>query len=244
MKGRAEGGPPGLRKAASTRSWGMTRIAKTPTAPYNPFFGCGIIASAAIVFGGIIAWSLYSLNTQDKEIAKFTVGQPVKPVAVKVAGAELESLKQRLAAFGEEAKAAKPAKLALTVAELNTLTDLAPDTGYGHFGEMIAFTSAVEGKELVADVCFPMNKMRFWEGKRYAVGQATFGVVIVNETGPDIKLHALTVPGKEVNPGFVSTFSSLSLLAPYHKLEALAPVMKAVKSAKVTSTGVELSTTP
>lgn len=222
----------------------MASITKTPTAPYNPFFGCGIIASAALVFGGIIAWSLYSLTTQDREIAKFTVEQPVKPVPVKVMGPELEALKQRLTTFGQEVKAARPARLVLTVAELNTLTDLAPDTGYGNFAEIIAFKSATEGKELVADVCFPMNKMKFWEGKRYAVGEATFGTVIVNETGPDIKLHSLTVPGKVVNPGFVDTFSSLSLLAPYHKLEALAPIMKAIKSVKVTSKGVELSTTP
>ena len=83
-----------------------------------------------------------------------------------------------------------------------------------------------------------------WEGKRYAVGEARFGVVVVNETGPDIKLSSLSIPGKVVNPGFVTTFSSMSLLAPYHKLEALAPVMKAIKSVKVTSTGVELSTAP
>lgn len=222
----------------------MATITKTPTAPYNPFFGCGIIISAALVFGGIITWSLYSLTTQDKEIAKFTVDQPVKPIAEKVSGPELEALKQKLTTFAAEVKATRPASLELTVVELNTLTDLAPDTGYGNFSEMIAFKSAVEGKELIADVCFPMNKMRFWEGKRYAVGQATFGTVIVNETGPDIKLHNLTVPGKEVNPGFVNTFSSMSLLAPYHKLEALTPIMKAIKSAKVTSTGVELSTTP
>jgi hypothetical protein len=59
-----------------------------------------------------------------------------------------------------------------------------------------------------------------------------------------LKLTALEVPGKEVIPEFVQLFSSYSLLAPYHKLDALAPVMKAIKSVKINAAGIELSTQP
>ncbi len=222
----------------------MAKIVKQPTAAFNPFYGCAIMAIAIVIFVGIVSWSVYSLTKQDSESAKFAVDQPVKPVASRLDGASLEALKQRLQGFAAEVKAGKAATLELKVPELNALMEIAPDTGYGNFTEMIAFKEVKDGKELIADVCFPLNKMKFWEGKRYVVGQASFGVEMVKDAGPDLKLQSLTVPGKQVNPGFFEAFSGWHWLTPYHKLEALAPVMKAVKTIKITSTGVELSAQP
>lgn len=222
----------------------MAKITKEPTAPFNPFYGCVIMLFAILIFGGIIAWSYYSLTTQDSEIAKFTVDQPVALSADKPDAAGVEALKQKLAAFEKDALADKPATLALTLPELNALMEIAPDPGSGKFTEMMAFRRVKDDKELVADVCFPLNKMKFWEGKRYAVGEATFGVQMVKEAGPDIKLLSLTIPGKEVNPAFLEAFSGWYWLTPWHKMDSLAPVMKKVQNVKITSTGVEVSTQP
>ncbi len=222
----------------------MTKITKEPTGTYNPFYGCAIMIMAALIFGGMVAWSIYSLTKQDSEIAKFTVEQPAPPTRKVITGPELDAFKARLEEFRKAAVAALPAKLVLSVQELNTLIELAPDTGYGGFKEMLAFKTAKPSDQLVADVCLPLNKMKFWEGRRYAIGEATFVVEVTKDTGPDMRLASLSIPGKQVSQGFVDAFSSWHWLSPYHKLPALQPVMSHVRKVSVTAEGVELSTTP
>ncbi len=222
----------------------MAKISKQPTAPFNPLFGCAILVIVVSMVVGGIVWVVHVGRTMNREIGKFTVDQPVKPVGTKPDAAGVEAIKTRLTAFAESAKTGKPATLALSIAELNALAELAPDTGFGSFADIIAFKAAKPDHELVADVCLPLNKNPLEGGKRYAIGEATFTTEIVNETGPDIKIAALTIPGKVVNPDFMRLFGGFQLLAPYHKLEALKPVMQAIKSIKVTNSGIELSTQP
>ena len=220
----------------------MSKITKEPTGPYNPFYGCAIMVMAALIFGGMIGWSIYSFTQQDAQIAKFTVEHPVQLIRQTVGEAGLPALKARLNTFAEAALAARPATLTLTVPELNSLIELAPDTGFGNFKEMIAVTAVKPDNTLVAEVCLPLNKAKFWEGKRYAVGEAAFVVEIVKDTGPDLRLTSLTVPGKVVSPGFIEAFSSWRWLTPYQKMAAFTPVMKGIKKISVTSAGVVLST--
>lgn len=222
----------------------MSKLVKQPTAPFNPFYGCAIMFMVVAMGVGGIWWIYHVGKTMDEAISQFTVDHPVKPVAVKPDAAGVAALKTRVEAFAKDARASKVATLALSIPELNALVELAPDSGYGNFSDILAFQSVKAGGPLMAEVCLPMNKNPLVGGKRYAIGQAAFQVEIVNETGPDLKLTALEVPGKTVLPEFVQLFSSYSLLAPYHKLEALAPVMKAIKLVKMTDTGVELSTQP
>ncbi len=223
----------------------MSKISKQPTAPFNPFFGCAIMTIVACMGIGGVIWVVHVGRTMDREIGKFTVDQPVKPVALKPDAAGVEALKGRLTAFAEAAKAGKPEVLHLSVPELNSVAELAPDTGYGNFADIMA-VKAVKPAEglLVADVCLPLNKNPLEGGKRYAIGEAAFKLELVADVGPDIKIATLTIPGKEVNPDFIRLFSGFQLLSPYHKLESLKPVMQAVKSVKVTADGIELSTQP
>lgn len=222
----------------------MTPITKEPTGSYSPFYGCAIIAMAAMIFGGIIAWSAYSFLKQDSEIAKFTVDQPAPLLRQALSVPDQAALKTKLSAFAEQALAGKPATLTLSLVELNTLTELAPDTGYGNYKDMIAFKALKPGDTLMADVCLPFNA-KFWENKkRYAIGEAAFVLDITKDTGPDLHVTSLSVPGKPVSEGFIQTLSFSRWLTPYQKLPALAPVMKAIKKATVTADGVVLSTTP
>ena len=166
----------------------MTKITKEPTGPYSPYYGCAIMLMAVLIFGGIVVWSLYSLTKQDSEIAKFTVEQAAPPARNVLKGAELDAFKARLEEFRKAAVAALPAKITLSIQELNTLIELAPDTGYGGFKEMLAVKAAKPADQLVADVCLPLNKMKFWEGRRYAIGEATFAVDVTKDMGPDMRL--------------------------------------------------------
>lgn len=222
----------------------MAGVSKQPTAPFNPWFGCLIITMVICMGIGGVIWIVHVGRTMDREIGKFTVDQPVKPAGPHLDAAGTESLKMKLEAFSTDAKAAKPATLSLTIPELNTICTLAPDTGYGSFTDILAFKATNAEQRLVADVCIPLNKNPLEGGKRYAIGEAEFKAEIVKDTGPDIKITKLTIPGKEVNDGFLNLFSGFTLLAPYHKLETLKPVMQAIQSVKVTAEGVTLSTQP
>lgn len=219
----------------------MAGPSKQPTAPFNPFFGCAVMLIVVTTLVGIVLWSFYALRTQDKAIAGFAVDQPVKLNPVKVAETDRQPLLDTLKSFAEGARAGKTGKLELSIAELNTLMEIAPDSGYGKFTEILAFKAAnPEEQVLVADVCLPMNKMKFWEGQRYAVGEAGFKPEIVKDAGADMKLVSLKVPGKDVEPKFVEALGGWHWLTPYQKLEALTPIFKAITKVEVTAGGVTL----
>ena len=221
----------------------MAQLSKQPTSTYNPFFGCAIMSMAAILFIGIVAWSLYSLLKQDSEIAKFTVEQAVPLVNSPLSDDAKTALLARTKTFADAAKASKPATLDLSIAELNALIDAAPDSGYGSFREMILFTATKPADgALAANVCLPLNKARFWEGKRYAVGEAVFKVEL-SDDGPDVRLTALSVPGKVVSEGFIGAFAGWRWITPYQKIEPVGPVLKGIKNIQVTASGITLSTT-
>jgi hypothetical protein len=221
----------------------MAQLTKQPTSTYNPFFGCAIMSMAAIMFIGIVAWSLYSLLKQDSEIAKFTVEQAVPLSNPVLSDDARNALLIRAKAFADAAQANKPATLELSIIDVNALIDAAPDSGYGSFRNMVVFTSTKPAdNSLTANVCLPLNKARFWEGKRYAVGEALFKLEQSAE-GPDVRLTSLNVPGKVVSEGFIGAFAGWRWVTPYQKIEPVGSVLKGIKNITVTSTGLTLSTT-
>jgi hypothetical protein len=210
---------------------------KTPVGPFNPYYGCAVMLTILFFVIGVVTWSWYTLSTQDAAIAKFAVDAPTKLDAVKVTAEEIDKLKARLADFS----AGKVDTIEIKIPEMNSLLEIAPDTGYGKFTEMIAFTGVdVEKKLLTADVSLPMNKVKFWEGKRYAVGRAEFSPEVIKDAGPDIKLVSLTVPGKVVEPLFVESLGGWHWLTPYQKLEQFTAAFKATTSVEVIADGVRL----
>ncbi len=221
----------------------MSRIQKVPTAPFNPFYGCAIMIMAALVFGGIIAWSAYSLFTQDKEIAKITVDAPIKLPPVELTPEARTALEKRLSDFAEVAKKGQPAELSLTVADLNGIISIAPDTGYGSYADLIRIEGTMPDKDAItSQVCLPLNNIKFWEDKkRYLIGQLTY-YVHVHEEGVDAKVVDVKVPGKEVPDGFITGMEIWQWVAPYRKVEPIGTVLKAIRQVKVTPEGLWLST--
>lgn len=222
----------------------MARIEKRPTAPFSPFYGCFIIVTAVVVFGGLVTWVVYSLLSQDRQISEFTVDEPAPLSAVILAPDARAALDKKLAEFSAAAKSGQAATLSLTVPELNTLIVNAPDTGSGSYRDMIRIRATDPQRQaLIADVCLPMNRAKFWEGKkRYLIGDAVF-VVSVTEEGVDAKVIDVKVPGKDVPAGFIGVFASFGWVAPYRTTEPIGTVLKVVKKAAVTPEGVTLSTT-
>jgi hypothetical protein len=221
----------------------MARIQKTPTGEFSPFYGCTIMFLAALVFGGIIAFSAYSLFSQDKAIAAFTVDAPVKLPAVEISAEARTALVKRLTDFAEAAKTGQVAELSLTAAELNAVVLMAPDSGYGTYTDLVRFETTDPAKNTVSgQISLPMNNIKFWENKkRYCNGTATF-LLYVHEEGIDAKVVDMKVPGKPVADGFISGMEIWPWVAPYRKIEPLGTVLKAIKKVTVTADGVTFST--
>lgn len=55
----------------------MANPEKDPTGEFSSYYGCYIIAMAALVFIGIVAWSGWTLFSQDKAISLITQDQIV-----------------------------------------------------------------------------------------------------------------------------------------------------------------------
>jgi hypothetical protein len=222
----------------------MARVQKVPTAPFSPYYGCAIMLMAVFIFGGIIAWSWYALVTQDKVIASLTVDDPEPLPRTALDEPARTALEQRLKTFANAAQAGQAAELALSLEELNTLLVLAPDTGYGSYAGLLHFEKTDPGNNrLVARISLPMNHIKFWEDrKRYLNGHAGFNIHVHAE-GVDAKIVDVEIPGKEVPEGFIVGLEIWTWLAPYRNLEPIGSVLKAVRQAQVTDTGLTLSTT-
>ncbi len=224
----------------------MTKIQKVPTASFSPYYGCVIMIAAILVFGGIIGWSIYSLLSQDKQIATFAVDAPVPLPDSTLPANEEAALNARLAEFGLQVAARQPATLSLSIAELNALLPKAPDTGHGSYINLIRFKGTDPTKNLLwADASLPMNHIKFWEDKkRYLNGELAYQLETHPENGLDAKVVDVKVPGKTVPEGFIFGMGSWPWLSPYRDLHPLGTVLKAIRKAEITPTGITLTTQP
>lgn len=222
----------------------MAKIEKVPTASYSSYYGCYIIAMAAFVFFGIIAWTLYSGFSQDRALDAITVNEPVTLAVAPPDAARQTALAGRLREFGEAAEAGRPAVLSMSIEEINQVIQMAPDSGYGSYREMVRVSRADPAAGcLIADICLPLKRLKFWEGRmRYLVGEGVFRVEVLDEV-LDAKLINVRIPGKEPPEGFVKNLEVWPWMAPYRKQEKLGKVLRGIKKAEVTADGLTMSTT-
>lgn len=219
----------------------MAKIEKTPTGEFHSGYGCIVMSAVVAVVGFILWWAWYSLVTMDAAIGVVTQSAPATLPEIPSA----PGLEQKLADFAALATTGKAATLKLSVAELNALLLLAPDGGNGSYKDMLRVKSLDAAKGLIStDASLPMNTAKFWEDtKRHLVGEIDFSVEMTL-VGPDTKVSAVRVPGKELPEGMIKGMQMYGYLGPYQTHPALEPVFKAIKQIKVEADGVLLSTQP
>lgn len=223
----------------------MSRPLKDPVSGFSPYYGCVIIAAAAAIFFGIIAWSAYTLFRQDAEIDQFTVSSATLPPRAELSTEEAQALTSKTTALQQAITSGKPGSLNLSLAELNSLVANAPDLGNGSYADIVRFTGTdPEKKLLLADIALPLNPLPFsGKPKRYLVGKASFQVE-VNSEGPDARIIAIQVPDKTIPAGFIESQQAWTWITPYHQNPVISANLKALRSARVTPEGLTLSTQP
>jgi hypothetical protein len=215
------------------------KIQKTPTGEFHSGYGCIIISAVIGVFGFIVWWGYYTLHTMDAAMAEFSQTAPAKLPEIT----PVPDLPQRLVDFATAANAGKPATLKLSVADFNSMILLAPSEANGSYKDMLRVKSFdVEKQAVVTDASLPMNTMSFTDGsKRYLVGEVDF-TLEMTELGPDAKVSAVRVPGKNVLEEMVKGMAMYGYMGPYQTDKTIGPVLKAIKQFKVEADGVVLST--
>lgn len=219
----------------------MARFEKVPQGEFHSGYGCIIMSAVVAVFGFILWWAWYSLVTMDTAIAAVTQSAP----AVMPEIPAVPDLEKRLTDFASEVNAGKAATLKLSVADLNALLVLAPDGGTGSYKDMLRIQSLDPAKNtLTATACLPMNTAKFWEDtKRYLVGELDFQTEMT-AVGPDAKISAVRVPGKEIPDGMLKGMQMYGYMGPYQASATLSPILTAIKQVEVEADGIVLSTQP
>ncbi|WP_170157090.1 hypothetical protein [Roseimicrobium gellanilyticum] len=206
-------------------------VVKEPVSGSNPFYGCAIMIIAALTFGGIVGWMLYSGYKQDKEIASFTVHDAPSLAASVLTDATREALQKKIDAFSEEAKKDKPATLTLSLEDLNQVIALAGEKKIGDYDyrNVVHFT-AMDGKagRLLANIRWQMNNLPLSKAPdRFLVGSASF-LPRVDGGNFDVYLDTVEVPGKTVSPGFIGQLQTIPWLAVSKNNTDVAEVLKHV----------------
>lgn len=219
----------------------MAKIEKTPTGEFHSGYGCIIMVAAMAIFGFILWWSWYTLQTMDREIGQLAQDQPAK---LAEPGPQPTDLPGKLASFSAAVSAGTTAVLKLSAADLNALIVTAPDGGSGTYKDMLRVKSFKPAENvIVTDGSLPMNTAKFWEDKkRYLVAEIDFHVEMTMEAGPDAKVHAVHIPGKTVPEGMLKGMQMYGYMGPYQTHPTLGPILKAVKQVKVEADGIVLST--
>lgn len=164
--------------------------------------GCYIFLLGAALVVGAGIWGVYTFLRQADELKAFTDAEPA-PLAVQSPSPEaVEALQRRLTAFAEEGAAGKPAELALTSDDLNTLlagfprlAEVKPLVRVRHLGPDATFT---------ADVRFPMNALP--GHRRYLNGEMDGRFGAHPEAGLFLSVLDVRVPGRTVPAGFVEVY--------------------------------------
>ena len=226
----------------------MSKLEKTPTGPFNPFYGCAILAIMVLTIIGIITWMFYSLLQQDKEIASFATDSAPAFPAVAMSQQDKTALLTKLSTFAKAAADGPSASLSFSIAEMNGLLALAADQHLGEekggtpYLEMLRFSSMDAGtKTLRADIHLPVNRLPWLgEGRRFVIGSAVFKPGIEGNSF-DLKIDDLQVPGKLVSEGFVNNLRLMPWLSVAKlKPEISAPLGK-VSSFEISPDGTMLT---
>jgi hypothetical protein len=215
-----------------------TRLQKTPTASFSPTPGCILFIIGGLAIVTLVCWFFYAGWKQAQEIKTFTdeTSIPVKLPAVD--SAQLTATQSKLAAYHQAVIAKQSSSVSLTVAELNML--LAGDSTLASVKDLLMVSAITDAIQLT--VSFPLNGIG---QKRFLNGQIQCKPVVKPSTGLAIITEQITVPGKNVTPGFVNLYREMNilddmLLKAYREHPELGAALKATTSVSLESGSVVL----
>ena len=168
--------------------------------------GCGIVLLGVLVFGGVIAFSIWQGLKQSEAIDKFTQSERVLQPVEKLPPEQAAALDAALGRFTAALDKPREETLALDAAQLNHLL-----AGYEALADLRGQLAvrAITPEGIVASICYPINPLPFEKRSRFLVGEITLRPELAAGSAV-LKVTALRVPGKEVPKWFFDQ------VAPHH----------------------------
>ena len=180
----------------------------------SPKAGCTLGIAFLIVFTLVIAWTVYTGYTQNREIDKFTQNTR-GDLRVSYRDADtVFKVRADVREFANNARDGQPATLELSPADLNDLV--------GHedrlidMRELVSFQK-IEGTTLKGRIAFPMQQLPFFGAElRYLNADVDFRPELV-EGQPMLRIIGITPDnGAEIPEGFLNAISdNMNLLGPF-----------------------------
>ena len=156
------------------------------------FYGCLTCIVLALV---TLLLAVLAVRAVKNKVYAYTDAQPMQLPKVEMSDAEFDSLKQRVASFGDAMEQGKPVEpLILTERDINAL--LAKGANTKELADKVYVS--VNGNQVKGQVSIPLSGLG-WLGKgRYLNGEATFNVSLENGvlivTAREIKVKGKALP--------------------------------------------------
>ncbi len=186
----------------------LTReIEPLPAGRNLPRSGCYVFIALGVVLLGLTSWGVFTMIRQDQAIGRFTTDHPAQvAVAAVPPQAVADDLVERFRAFADGDRD----QFEVTLEELNQ--------AIATFAELEDYRGVIEFTELQPDagtvaarVSLTLNQARFWLGHRYLNGRIDFRP-LATDSGLQLVAADLSVPNREVDPGFIGSFGTLDWL--------------------------------
>jgi len=156
------------------------------------FYGCLTCIVLALI---TLLLAVLAVRAVKNKVYAYTEGQPMQLPKVEMSDPEFQSLKQRVAAFGDAMEQGKPVEpLILTERDINALLLKAATTK--ELADKVYVS--INGNQVKGQVSIPLSGLG-WLGKgRYLNGEATFNVSLENGvllvTAEEVKVKGKPLP--------------------------------------------------
>jgi hypothetical protein len=184
----------------------MTTETSTPKPRRGCLFYGGILLTVCLV--AVLIAALIGVHLFKKMVNEFTDTKPVPLPALDMTPAQIEQVRQRVAAFSEAVQAGTATPpLTLNANEIDAVIASSPD--FQSIKDKVFVT--IENGQLKGQVSVPMGELgiRGFKG-RYLNGVATVGVSLQNGTLLVFPQEIL-VKGKPIPPSYMSAFRQQNL---------------------------------
>ena len=207
----------------------------------SPKAGCTLGIAFLIVFTLVIAWTVYTGYTQNREIDKFTQNTRGDLRVTYRDADTVFKVRAGVREFADTVRTGQPATIELSPADLNDLV--------GHedrlidMRELVSFQK-IDGTTLKGRIAFPMQQLPFFgAGLRYLNADVDFRPELV-EGQPMLRIIGITPDNStEIPEGFLNAISdNMNLLGPFRDDKQIKPIVKRLRSISLTDEHVVIQT--
>lgn len=203
----------------------------------DPKAGCIIMIIGAVIFGGLIAYTLTTPFKQSGLMQEFTELEPMEIATSETLSSPPAALVQKLTQISTQVKEAPTTTFSLSVEELNQAI-----RSYVEFQELQGTLQVVEitPEEMEFQISFPLRGRPFSDETPHLNGKLFAVPAVMND---EVVLNATRIESRagEVPEGFLMHFQPYRIMSKYSEHEQLGRAMFSCKEVTLSEGAVTLT---